>query len=140
LRVAVTPSNAEVLLDGAKLDGNPFVGVFPKDSALHRLELRCGGRNTQARMINLDRDQDLAFDLEPADSKPLHTDVSASKLPKTGGSGTQVSANPNTPARKPHADSVRSGEESDVSTATALSHKPRSGGARPIDDSDPYAR
>ncbi len=146
LRVAVSPNSAQVLLDGAKLDGNPFVGVLPKDSALHRLELRGEGLNTQARMISLDHDQDFTFDLEPADSAPAHkpglsdTEPSSGKPLKSGSSGTQISANPSTASRKPRADSTRSSEDSDVSTATSLSHKPRSGSARPIDDSDPYAR
>ena len=63
VKIAASPPDSEILLDGAKLDTNPFTGQFPKDTALHRLELRCVGRVTEARMIRLDQDLDLLIAL-----------------------------------------------------------------------------
>jgi eukaryotic-like serine/threonine-protein kinase len=40
VKIAASPSDTEILLDGAKLDTNPFVGQLPKDTTLHRLELK----------------------------------------------------------------------------------------------------
>jgi hypothetical protein len=64
LKIAASPSDTEILLDGAKLDENPFTGQFPKDKALHRLEARSFGRVTEARMIRLDQDLDLLLALQ----------------------------------------------------------------------------
>src|SRR6185369_17110091 len=63
VKIAASPPDSEILLDGAKLDTNPFTGQFAKDTALHRLELRCVGRVTEARMIRLDQDLDLLIAL-----------------------------------------------------------------------------
>ena len=64
LKVAASPPDTEILLDGAKLDGNPFSAKFPKDSSLHRLEFRSFGRISEARMIQLDQDLDLLIALQ----------------------------------------------------------------------------
>src|SRR5205807_7791722 len=70
VKIAASPADAEILLDGAKLDGNPFAGQFPKDPALHRLEVRSLGRRTEARMISLDQNLDLLIALEPDATRP----------------------------------------------------------------------
>lgn len=121
VKISATPADAEILLDGAKLDGNPFAGQFPKDPALHRLELRCLGRRTEARMINLDQDLDLLIALEPDRPRP-------GRGPLPGGPGKAASTKRagGTPARPAEAPG-------------SLSHKAPAGSARPIDDADPYA-
>jgi eukaryotic-like serine/threonine-protein kinase len=65
LRLSAEPANAELVLDGAKLDGNPFQGQLAKDGALHRLEVRAPGRRSEARMIRLDQDLKLSVELRP---------------------------------------------------------------------------
>jgi hypothetical protein len=124
VKVAASPADAEILLDGAKLDGNPFVGQFPKDPALHRLELRCLGRRTEARMINLDQDLDLLIALEPDVTRP-------GKGPFPG--SASASGRSTTGAKHPN----------DAPPATnapgSLTHKNKTDSARPIDDTDPYA-
>lgn len=126
VKISASPSDTEILLDGAKLDGNPFVGQFPKDPALHRLELRCLGRRTEARMINLDQDLDLLIALEPDGSKPAHasTPVAVSTGKAIGGKRSTAES-PATPTP--------------ASTPATLTHKTRTDSARPIDDADPYA-
>jgi len=127
VKIAASPSDTEILLDGAKLDGNPFVGQFPKDPALHRLELRSFGRRTEARMINLDQDLDLLIALEPDTSRAIRGGAAAvgpaGALKPTGGAGK------------------RAGESGSAPTEAAgtLSHKTKATSARPIDDADPYA-
>ena len=71
LKVAASPPDTEILLDGAKLDGNPFSAQFPKDSSFHRLELRSFGRVDEARLIRLDQDLDLLIALQ-MDKATLH--------------------------------------------------------------------
>jgi eukaryotic-like serine/threonine-protein kinase len=122
LRISAEPANAEILLDGAKLESNPFHGQLAKDSALHRLEVRAAGRRSDVRMIHLDQDLQ------------LHIELNA-----WGGSGAAVAA-PATPAA-----ATKSGGRKDSSSASPASnddfvHKQRDGKpARPIDNSDPYA-
>jgi serine/threonine-protein kinase len=125
VKIAASPSDTEILLDGAKLDGNPFVGQFPKDPALHRLELRSFGRRTEARMINLDQDLDLLIALEPDTSHAVRGGA-----PAVAPAGTL----------KPSAGAVkRAGETTPTEPAGTLSHKTKATSARPIDDADPYA-
>ena len=125
LKIAASPADTEILLDGAKLDGNPFVGQFPKDPALHRLELRCLGRHTEARMINLDQDLDLLIALEPDSTRSAR------------GSAPAVVA---APARVVGGATKRASEAAAPAEATgSLSHKTHPSSARPIDDADPYA-
>ena len=126
LRVSAEPAGAELLLDGAKLDGNPFHGQLPKDSALHRLEVRAPGRRSDVRMIHLDQDLQLHIELAPA----------AGATPVAGATPAPIVASTATPASAkaaPRKDSGPTASEDFV-------HKQRDGKpARPIDNSDPYA-
>jgi hypothetical protein len=123
VKIAASPADTEILLDGAKLDGNPFVGQFPKDPALHRLELRCLGRRTEARMINLDQDLDLLIALEPDISRPSRGPAPAA------------------PGKPAAVGTKRAGDAASAPSDApgTLTHKSRAGSARPIDDADPYA-
>ncbi len=95
LKVAASPADTEMVLDGAKLEGNPFNGQFPKDASLHRLELRSVGRVSEARMIRLDQDLDLLIAL-PMDK--------ASALRARGASPAGVRPkSSSSPAREPGA-------------------------------------
>jgi serine/threonine-protein kinase len=125
VKIAASPTDAEILLDGAKLDGNPFAGQFPKDPALHRLEVRSLGRRTEARMISLDQNLDLLIALEPDVTRPSKALAPVGLLApaKPGPSAKHTSDAPPAPS----------------STTGTLSHKSHSDSARPIDDADPYA-
>jgi len=128
VKIAASPSDTEMLLDGAKLDTNPFVGQFPKDAALHRLELRCIGRIPEARMIRLDQDLDLLIALPVDKSTPLK----AGPVPVSG-----------TWARSAGKRSIDTTPPTNVApppAATALSHRDAPAPVRPIDDADPYAK
>jgi serine/threonine protein kinase len=118
LQLSALPANAELLLDGAKLEANPFTGEMPQDSALHRFEARAPGRRTEARMVRFDHDLTLHVELVTASVGAL-------------GSSTPAARGPN-----PRRDGLGglSGPPSD------FVHKQHdSKPSRPIDNSDPYA-
>jgi serine/threonine-protein kinase len=120
LKVAATPVDSEILLDGATLDGNPFSGEFPKDSALRRLEVRCLGRVTEARMIRMDQDLDLLIALQV--DKTTTLSHGAAKKAATSQPGNTAAALAAPSANAPPA------------------HPSTEASARPLDDSDPYGR
>jgi len=122
LKIAASPVDTEILLDGAKLEGNPFNGQVPKDAGLHRLELRSIGRLSEARMIRLDQDLDLLIALP----------IDKASLPKPSGAvGARA---------KPAGKSTPEAATPGASTAAPLTHRDTPTTARPIDDADPYAK
>ena len=126
LKIAASPPDTEILLDDAKLEGNPFTGQFAKSSALRRLELRCMGRVTEARMIRFDQDIDLLIALPIDKSAPSK----AAGAPAAGLLSTGKSAGKRTSETAPPAAAVQA----------PLTHREKSTSARPIDDLDPYAK
>ncbi|HEY1532580.1 MAG TPA: serine/threonine-protein kinase, partial [Polyangiaceae bacterium] len=132
LKVAATPADSEILLDGARLDGNPFSGQFPKDLALRRLEVRCLGRVSEARMVRFDQDLDLLIALQVDKAVPSMRGAAASALAAKASAkhaGDSAVASSTTPAAAAAA-----------GAAAPLTHQGAATGARPIDDSDPYAK
>jgi serine/threonine-protein kinase len=130
LKVAASPPDTEISLDGAKLDGNPFSGQFPKDPALRRLELRSLGRVTEARMIRLDQDLDLLIALQIDKGAPLlRGQHPAAPAPAVAGKAVKHPADATTPS------AISAGASS-----VPLTHQGAANPARPIDDSDPYAK
>jgi len=95
---------------------------------LHRLELRCLGRRTEARMINLDQDLDLLIALEPDSTRPGRSIAPAGGAAAGGKLG---------PASKRLAEAPQAAAPATAAPGT-LSHK-KTDSARPIDDADPYA-
>jgi serine/threonine-protein kinase len=128
IKIAAAPEDAEIFLDGAKLDTNPFVGQFTEDAALHRLEVKSAGRRTEARMIRFDQDQDLRLALEP-DPGALGNANSASPPAAAQRSSSAGAGKRNTGTEAPPVE--RSPE--------SLTHRNKAENARPIDDADPYA-
>ncbi|MEO6600665.1 MAG: protein kinase [Polyangiaceae bacterium] len=127
LKIAASPPDTEILLDGAKLDGNPFTGQFPKDQALRRLELRCFGRVTEARMIRFDQDLDLLIAL------PIDKAVSQR------GRFSPSAATPAVSAKAVSKRQVETAPAAAVAPPPTLTHR-ETNSARPIDDADPYAK
>ncbi|HKO46618.1 MAG TPA: serine/threonine-protein kinase [Polyangiaceae bacterium] len=129
LKIAASPPDTEILLDGAKLEGNPFVGQFTKDASLRRLELRCVGRLTEARMIRLDQDLDLLISLPADKANPLR----ARAAPAVG-----VLAKP--AALRPTEAVAPAPAVAGAPLPPPLTRRESPAPARPIDDSDPYAK
>jgi serine/threonine-protein kinase len=116
LELSADPPSAELVLDGAKLESNPFSGQLPRDASLHRLEVRAPGRKSEARMVRLDQDLRLHVELG----------LAAAGAPAAS-SGAKTSA-----SRRDNAGAVSAPADDFV-------HKPRDGKpARPIDNTDPY--
>ena len=115
LQLSAEPPGAQLFLDGAKLEGNPFTGQLPRDAAMHRFEARAPGRKSEARMVRLDQDLELRLELTALSSPALPSGVAAK-----------------TAARRESSGAVSSPGDDFV-------HKQRDGKpARPIDNSDPY--
>ena len=114
LELSAAPASAELVLDGAKLESNPFSGQLPRDAALHRLEVRAPGHKSEARMVRLDQDLTLRVELLVLNTLPA-TSAAAKAAPR------------------------RDGPASVSAPADDFVHKQRdSKPARPIDNSDPY--
>lgn len=128
LRVTVNPSDAEILLDGAKLDGNPFAGQFSKDQSSHRLEARADGRISEARIIKLDQDLDLLIALLPA--APRHAERQ-SRFARSG---------PLAAPGLPPPPAALDPKSPTAGAGSSLTRRTKTGDARPIDDADPYAK
>jgi len=133
VKIAASPPDSEILLDGAKLDTNPFTGQFAKDTALHRLELRCVGRVTEARMIRLDQDLDLliALPIDKASQVRSGSGAAAAAWAKSA-VNKQRAPEPGTPSAPAAPVAPAAG--------ASLTHRDSPAPARPIDDSDPYAK
>lgn len=124
LEISADPAAAELSLDGAKLEGNPFSGSLPRDGSLHRLEARASGHRSEARMIHLDQDVSLHLALAPASS------TAARAAPPRA-----VSLRPAasvTPAKSPQHRDTGSNPDGD------FVHKTETKSLRPIDNADPY--
>jgi hypothetical protein len=52
--VGVTPSTAQVLIDGQPMPSNPFVGRFPKSPATHRVRATAPGYQAKERLVSFD--------------------------------------------------------------------------------------
>ena len=116
LQLSAEPASAELILDGAKLEGNPFSGQLPRDASLHRLEVRAPGRRSEARMVRLDRDLTLHVELSWQNTAAAPASVGA----KTPSTRRDAASNASSPADD-------------------FVHKQRDGKpARPIDNTDPY--
>jgi len=115
LELSAAPAGAELVLDGAKLESNPFSGQLPRDASLHRLEVRAPGHKSEARMVRLDQDLTLRVELLAVNNVPAAASAAAKPAPRRDGPGS-VGA--------PADDFVHKQRDS----------KP----ARPIDNSDPY--
>jgi hypothetical protein len=66
VRLAVSPPDAEMRLDGRLLKGNPFVSVFPKDDAIHELSAAAEGYREEKQVIQFIEDVDLQVSLRKA--------------------------------------------------------------------------
>jgi eukaryotic-like serine/threonine-protein kinase len=56
LSLSATPPQAHFILDGARLEGNPFLGRFPRDDAYHQLRVFAPGCVPRYEALRFDRD------------------------------------------------------------------------------------
>ncbi len=64
LTVRVEPESARLVVDGVELEGNPWVGRFPRDEIQHRVEASAPGYETLARFVAFDQDREIELVLD----------------------------------------------------------------------------
>jgi serine/threonine-protein kinase len=65
IEVIVAPAEASLVLDGRSLGTNPYVGVLPRDSQIHQLDVRADGYAPVSRRFTADEDLMLQLRLDP---------------------------------------------------------------------------
>jgi serine/threonine-protein kinase len=82
VQISASPEDAEILLDGARLSGNPFRAQMKRDDSTHRVTISLSGYQKEERVVVFDRDVALDVPLrkirgggvvEPATKKPGET-------------------------------------------------------------------
>lgn len=85
LRIAATPPEAEIFLDGARLPSNPHDAKFARDGLSHRLRVTADGYVEQSRMLVFDQDIDVKIELEAKDAgAPTARPAAAPPVPRSG--------------------------------------------------------
>jgi serine/threonine-protein kinase len=82
LRIAATPPEAEIFLDGARLPTNPHDAKFARDGLSHRLRVTANGYVEQSRMLVFDQDIDVKIELEAKDAGAPTARPAASPRPR----------------------------------------------------------
>lgn len=103
-----SPGNAEVTLDGARVEGNPFRGRFPRDGSVHHVEVRAQGFRAERRVLSFERDHELTIDLArdeasgPVSAASAAPPEPAATPPEPGGrTGGAAPGSRKPPAQKP---------------------------------------
>jgi serine/threonine-protein kinase len=64
--VSVTPSTAQIAIDGQLMPSNPFVGHFPKSGTAHRVRATAPGHSAKERLVTFDDNVMIDLSLTPA--------------------------------------------------------------------------
>jgi serine/threonine-protein kinase len=102
-----SPGDAEVTLDGARVEGNPFRGRFPRDAGVHQVEVRAAGFRAERRVLSLERDHELTIDLAreevsaAASAATAAPPEPAAAPPEPGITGGAAPGSRKPPAQKP---------------------------------------
>jgi serine/threonine-protein kinase len=65
LSVTVSPSLAQVMIDGEPMPSNPFLGSFPRSTAMHRVRAVAAGYEAKERLVSFAEDVILDLNLTP---------------------------------------------------------------------------
>jgi serine/threonine-protein kinase len=122
LDISAKPARARLYLDGAPLS-NPFRGKLKVDGALHILRVAAEGMQTQEKVIQLDGDAALHFELIP---------IAARTGPAPGERGERGARDRVAPpAEQPRPAGERKGDDYDMRITPEVA-------PRPIYEEDPY--
>jgi hypothetical protein len=127
LSVTVSPSNAQVMLDGQLMPSNPFLTRFPKSTATHRLRAVAPGYQAKERWVSFSDNVMLDLSLLPNEITPSHERPAKRRdIPVL---------------RKPDSKPSPSSSPATTSTHRDLPARPEGDKARRrrIESSDPYA-
>ena len=65
LSISASPAGAALFMDGVPLDSNPYTADVRADGEVHLIRATAPGRQSQERVITLDRERTLSFNLTP---------------------------------------------------------------------------
>jgi serine/threonine-protein kinase len=71
VRIAATPAAAAIFVDGKPIDGNPYVGTFPRDGSHHTVRAEAPGYVAATADVVLDSDVKLMLPLSPVKGPAL---------------------------------------------------------------------
>jgi serine/threonine-protein kinase len=97
VRFMAFPLEAQLLLDGKPIEGNPYTTVIPADRTLHRVEAEAPGYVKHSAVAIYDRDVDVVLNLVPAAPTRQTGRRTSAARPRPGASATPTS----TPAEQP---------------------------------------
>jgi len=153
VEIRVSPANATLTIDDAAILGNPFVGNFRSDSAVHHLRASAPGYVSKSLPFELDANLSLDLSLErvalpvriasPARRAPVPVHEPAP--PRTDAPGTASTAGvERPPPREPPpaptaAQPALAAQQPAPAAATEVDPAGGSQPRRPIDPKDPYS-
>ena len=76
--VSVTPSTAQISIDGQPMPSNPFVGHFAKAAGTHRVRATAPGHQPKERLVNFDDNVMIDLSLTPQPQSPAQPAAHAS--------------------------------------------------------------
>ena len=132
LRIAVSPDDAEVRLDGRLLKGNPYESEVDRDGLDHELTVTADKHREERHKLRFDEDIDLELSLESArGGRRVARIVRGARapvaLPPTSEPAAAAAPAPARPAPK-------------IDPVMDLEARPASRGKSKIDEKDPYAK
>ncbi|MCA1664852.1 MAG: serine/threonine protein kinase, partial [Myxococcales bacterium] len=75
--VSVTPSTAQIAIDGQLMPSNPFVGHFQKSGTAHRVRATAAGHSAKERLVTFDDNVMIDLSLTPAAPAPAPAPAAA---------------------------------------------------------------
>jgi serine/threonine protein kinase len=77
--MGVTPSTAQIHLDGRLMPSNPFIGHFTRSNVSHRVRATAAGYQTKERLVSFDDNVMIDLSLTPNPAPPPPPSVSSSR-------------------------------------------------------------
>ncbi len=65
ISIRVEPESAQLRIDGIEVEGNPYVGRFPRDAAQHRVEAFADGYSAKRLFVSFSDDEEVEIRLRP---------------------------------------------------------------------------
>jgi serine/threonine-protein kinase len=131
LRIAVSPDDAEVRLDGRLLKGNPYESEVDRDGLDHELTVSADRHREETHKLRFDEDIDLELSLDSARGGRRARIVRGARAPVALPAPPEPAAAAPAPASRP-AQKIEPGMD--------LEARPTSRGKSKIDEKDPYAK
>jgi serine/threonine-protein kinase len=132
LVISASPPEAMLYMDGLPLHSNPYAATVRADGEMHLIRATGPGLQTQERVITLDRERVVSFDLGPRYPR-VSTRSPARKPSLNNGAGSYAAAAAAPPVEAPAPRVTVRVRSNDFDADLKLERKPRE-----IYDEDPY--